>query len=112
MKSFTLFVKEIIVEGRNIVIDGGEITNRFDTYNGSIMKTLSEMQVLCKDLNLMISKRCVIPPFAVLSVKNTQFFRLGDVRMSINGRAVRMENCADIHITDSSIIATIEGIIH
>ena len=39
LKGFTLFIKEIIVEGRNITIDGGEITNKFKTFNGEIMET-------------------------------------------------------------------------
>ena len=112
LKGFTLFVKEIIVEGRNITIDGGEITNKFKTFNGEIMETLSEVKILCKDLNLMIAKRCVIPPFAVLSVTNTKFFRLNDVNMAIDGRAIRIQNGTDIAITNGNISATVEGIIY
>ena len=108
LRSFTLYVKEIIVEGENITIyssteNPGNITNIFEISNGEIMKTLSEVRVLCKDLNLMISKRCHIPPIAVLFIANTESFRLNNINMSTEGTAIETQNSLDVHILNSCI---------
>ena len=105
LNSFTLFVKEIIVEGENIIIysskeNPGRITNIFEIPNGEIMKILSEVRVLCKDLNVLISKRCHIPPIAVLFITNTQNFTLNNINMNTHGTGLKIdeESCNDISI--------------
>ena len=108
LRSYTLFVKEIIVEGQNIQIYSStekpaRITNMFEISNGEIMKTLSEIHVLCKDLNLMISKRCHIRPKAVLFVTNTRNFRLNNINMSTEGTAIETKNSTETHIVNGCV---------
>ena len=108
LNSFTLFVKEIIVEGKNISIystgKSGNITNIFDIENGDIMKILTEIGVLYKDVNVLIAKRCNIPPIAVIFAKQITGFVFDNIILNTNVTAFEIINGTNIMASNSQFI--------
>ena len=108
LNSFTLFVKEIIVEGENISIystgKAGNITNVFEIENGDIMKILTEIGVLYKDVNVLIAKRCNIPPIAVIFAKQITGFVFDNIILNTNVTAFEIINGTNIMVSNSQFI--------